>query len=357
MKIQNPNNLSQNYVPDVKTYTFAISDYFTRDMHEKNAAAIAMAMSQLDQNDIWAFVQRILMELPKYPDVAEDLKHLHYLYYGNGKIPSLDLDHIPLFYLKADAITDLGNVRIRGIKNNGEVIEVLPWATWQQLKKESQTVILDHISKIIVKIDEINNFNQDLKDIIYSKRMLKDEVHQLFNYEVSDILDISYYDPDTARFFDADKRDVFTFKRDSPDPDNRKFKIFSTDYSYNLQILVSQVFNSNDFKESMYHLCRVLTYLENAVETKAPRGNIFRLSLKRPLSKKFIDLVYAHMLFSDIMVSNSNMTTDERLAVATLYHEIRAILQFCQGKILSLVNYALTVIPRKTSNLFGRAEF
>lgn len=344
--------------PDLKNYTFAVSDYFTRDLREKNAASIAMIMSQLDQEDIWAFSQRLILELAKYEDMGADKKILEELYFGNSRIPSIDDDHIPLYYLKADALTDTGNVRIRGLSINDSVEEILPWTSWQQLKKESALKILSFSAKVISKIDKVNNFSEPLLQIVKKSEEIRIKTEKQFNVAVSTLVTTSYYDSSLERNFSNNRKDFVTFRRDSPDSDKSKFKIYSRDYFYNLQILISQVFNSTDFSESMFHLGRVITYIANILESKTKKGNIFRVELEPNLDRNFLKLVSKYQTLNSILVTHQYLTTDERIASYHELHEVKATLNFCQGKILSLVNYILTVAPyTKTNTFFQEAEW
>lgn len=341
--------------PDVKSYTFAVSDYFTRDMHDKSAAAIAMAMSQIDQEDIWAFCQRLLLEIEKYPDLREERERLEVMYFGNGRVPTID-GPIPMYYLKADAVTENGNVRIRGLVDGGELLEVLPWSTWQHLKKESTIKILRFASKILAKIDLHNNFSAKLAAVLEEIQDDLTITKELYDKDVKSMIETGYID-EKHRDLEHELNDVMTFKRDSPNAENRKYKIFSKDYSYNLQTFVSQVFNSNDFNESMYHLSRTISYLSNTIETKAPKGNIFYVRTKVDLASPFLTLVRHFQFLNDLSNHHQYLTSDERISIYQTLHHTREVLQLCQGKILSLVNYIMTLLPRKRQNVFGRADW
>ncbi len=350
---------NQYVQPELKSYAFAVPDYFTRDSREKNAAAIAMALSQLDQNDLWQFAERILVEVRKY-DLEELEEKLEFVYYGDGSIPLIDAPHIPFFYLKADSFVTTAKgenlVRIRGLIVDGIVQEVIPWATWQQLKAESSRYLMKIAGEIISEIDKNNNFSAKLAEVLDS--ISKDIENSLgvFNPDVKSMLDTGFSD-EKDRNLENERNDFMTFKRDSPNADNRKYKVFSKDYSYNLQMLISQVFNSNDFNESMFHLSRVVSYLSNTIETRAPKGNIFYVKTKDNLVDPFILLVRHYHFLSEIMNNHQYLTSDERISVSYILQHIKASLQYCQGKILSLVNYIMTLLPKKRTSAFGRASW
>jgi len=121
--------------------------------------------------------------------------------------------------------------------------------------------------------------------------------------------------------------------------------------------MISQVFNSNSQSESMYHLGKVITYLSNTIETLAVKGNIFFVKTTDDLASPFLRLVQHYQFLSDLSNNHQYLTNDERISVYSTLHEVSAKLQFVQGKILSLVNYVLTILPKKKQNSFGRADW
>ena len=351
---------TQYIQPELKTYSFAVSDYFTRDIRDKNAAAIAMAMSQLDQNDLWQFTERLFIETKKYEDVeirnlVEELKSL---YYGDGKIPHWDEHPVPFFYLKADSFVQVESenlVRIRGLVIDGIVQEMIPWSNWQQLKSESSRALMDVAAEIIAKIDAINNFSANLAESLSLIEKDISSSREIFDCDVKGMVSTGYMEKGGRDL--SNQVDAMTFKRDSPNADNRKYKIFSKDYGLNLQTMISQVFNSNGASEAMYHLSKVVTYVSNTIETQAPKGNVFYVRPKEDLATPFLRLVQHYQFLSDVSNNHQYMTSDERLAVYRTLHSAHAALLFIQGKILSLVNYIMTVLPKRKTSNFGRADW
>jgi hypothetical protein len=353
---------SNSYMrPDEKSYTFAVSDYFTRDIREKNAATIAMALSQLDQDDIFQFTQRVIMEAQKYDDEQVILlnEELAELYYGktNGKLPDATTGIIPLFFLRADALDDKGRVRIKGIKSNGEVLEFLPWSYWQSLKLQSSRPILEIAAKLIKAIDKLNNISGDIKSQLEEIKLKSDNLRKLFNVEIKDLIFFQYDDNTEKRNFSRERDNFITFQKESADPESRKFKIYSRDYFYNLQILISQAFNSINFSETMFHLSRVAIFISNKMYTKS-KDNMFLIGPKDPSNfEKFVDLVHDAAYLSNLAANHQYFTSDERLLVYYCEQSVRSTLVQIGTKIMSLVNYILTIIPYEKRSGFGRADF
>ncbi len=330
--------------PELKTFSFAVSDYFTRDKNDKNAAAIAMAMSQLDQNDIWQFVERLLIECEKYPTIKSKKEELKKLYYGKGNLPNFDVKPIPLYFLKSDALTSNSKVRIRGAYSGNEIKEVISWSVWQVEKSLSSKVIMDKAAEIINEIDRINNFSDKLKSLLDKVDSKCAAVKESFEVEVKDLISTDYIEKDD-RNFSKIKKDFMTFKRDSPDPASRKFKIYSRDYFYNLQILISQSFNATDFKESMFHLSRVAAFIESSMATKSKNKIMIVKPKNSAVFVNFIDLVSSSSLLGDLMTNHQYLTSDERISLNNSYYNVRSTLMYCGTKLMSLVNHILTIIP------------
>lgn len=345
--------------PDQNTNVWAVNEYFDRDMHEKNAASIAMAMSQLDQDDPWQFTNRLLIEANKYEsqNIKKLRKSLYTAFYGNSKMPDLEKTPIPLYYLKSDLQTDRNEVRIRGIfdSQKDKIIEYLPWSGWQKLKLESVQVIYDIGSKLIAEIDSINNFSPNLNKKISEIDKLVKEVNDNFTkIKVEEMIEYKYLKKDNNRNFTRERKDFMTFKRDSPDPANRKFKIFSRDYFYNLQMLISQVFNSNDYSESMLHLVRVSVFVSNKMYTKS-KNRLFVITPRDPqIFSTFVSLVYKILMLNDLANNHQYFTADERIDLMNTLYEGKGVLMNAGTKIMSLINYILTIIPfTKSNNSWG----
>lgn len=347
--------------PDRKDFSWVVTDYFTRDKWERASAAIGMILSSYDQDDIWSVVQRVLFEAGKLADesklISELVHQLELLYYGNGDLPVLSSRPIPLYFLKADREISMDEVRIRGIMTNGAILETLPWDVWQKLRLETTREALSIIRRIIDSIEELVNFSPILREQLGELRTKAEYLLDAWNrVDPAGFIKAMYVSDDTELSFDREA-DHMTFRIESPNKDNAKFKLLSKDFFYNVQVLASQIFNSNDFTESMFHAQRVSGFLINGVVTRH-QGSLLVLRPQDPsLLKEFILLVDSSKLLSDLASWHQYLTSDERLMISETANFIRGVLQFVSSKLLSICNYIIARNPVKKSANWALGEF
>lgn len=108
----------------------------------------------------------------------------------------------------------------------------------------------------------------------------------------------------------------------------------------------------------MFHLSRVSTFIESKMFTRS-KDKLFVVGPKEDeneLFKEFVELVHQALGLNSLTNNHQYFTQDERLELVSKENYVRGVLMYCGTKMMSLVNYILTIIPYQKKSKFGKAS-
>lgn len=281
-------------------------------------------------------------------------------FYGKGfSVPALSpTSTVPLYWLQPDLTLQSEElVKIKGVRIDGELTLELPYEVWQELKLASWENLRPVCMQLRSRLERHLNMNHHLAKYLDQLEDLqsttRDQWHTL---SPRDYLQVEYTTADPDLLLER-RTDYMTLKIETPNSSERKFKFFQSDFFFNVQVMISQAWNSSEFGESMYHLQRLASYVLNGIIARTGDGRFLVVSPRDPEPLlNFIDLVDLSAPAKRHLDWHQYYTAEERLALATTYSRAHATLQFVSGKLFSLASYIIARNPQKKSNGFGFKE-
>ncbi len=330
---------------DQREQVWAITEYFSRDRLAKSAASLGMALSALEEEDVYHFTQRLLIEAQKYKDdkkIAELINKLKKAYYGNGELPSTENRPVPLYYLRAEKL-EQGEVRIRGIYIDGYLTEVLTWGIWQQLKIESMQNVLEISSELLSEIEKKIEIRKEVyeyyKDTI---KLVKNTQELWIKLDPAEYVLIEETNEKTIFETNAD---FMTWKVDSGNGAERKFKPFVGDFFANLQIMVSSALNTDNWNDVVERMIRVAGYIMNPlIAGKNGKTIIIKARDTTPLIK-FIEVTKRYRVLNSLKEIDS-LTISEKILILKAFREAHATLEFIISKLFSICTHIMARKPK-----------